>query len=263
MNKIDEFFDCYIDLQTQIFNQIITEWGYSSVTLKKWLKTYHPEILNNPEYSKKAGLNADVFLPYRKNGLWSGKDAISRLVLACKAEVVIVYSNPDLTETEQNVIYKTECLRLWCRINSLTTPLTFNQFKELLSKCYSDVIQNWESEVEFLQDKQEGFKPKRKQTLYHYTTEDFDNIQSYMTLNEAYQDWLTIKFPYLLERFRYKKIKEFGVEALINEWSEDFKEYKFKQLKSDLDLVKIKQPNILAFRKLLQRYNIEYKHRNL
>lgn len=262
MNKIDEFFNCYIDLQTQIFEQIVTEWGHSSVTLKKWLKTYHPEILNNPEYSKKAGLNADVFLPYRNNGLWSGEEAISRLKLACKAEVVIIYSNNELTETEQNVIYRTECLRLWCRINSLTTPFTFNQFKELLDNCYSDVIQNWEGEVEFLQEKQEGFKFKRKQTLYHYTTEDFDIVNPYMTLSEAYEAWIDITFPNLLSRYKDKKVREFTVEAMVKEWSSELKERKFKQLKKDLKLIKIKEPNIQAFRKLLQRYNIEYKQRN-
>lgn len=261
MNQIDKFFDCYIDLQTQTFNQIVLEWGKSSVTLKRWLNTYHPEILNNKDYSRKAGLNADIFLPYRNNGLWTGSDAISRLKLAAKAEVVIIFSNSELTETEQQVIYKTECLRLWTRINSLVTPFSFEQFKSLLDDCYTEVINNWDDEVEMLQKKQESFKPRRKQTLYHYTVNDFDNIYPFMTLRQAYEDWLEYKFPYLLKRYKDEKLRAFKVEAMQNKWSAELKETKFKNLKADLELIKIKEPNKLAFRKLLDRYNIQYKQK--
>jgi len=263
MNKIDEFFNCYIDLQTQTFNQIVTEWGKSSVALKRWLMTYHPEILNNLDYSRKASINADIFLPYRKNALWVGEEAISRLKLACKAEVIIIFSNPDLTTTEQNVIYKTECLRLWTRINSLLTPFTFEQFKNLLDECYNEVIYNWDEQIEFLQNKQNSFKFKRKQTLYHYTTEDFCIINSLMTLSEAYKFWVEVSFPNLLSRYKDKKIREFSVEAAVNEWSSELKESKFKQLKKDLELIKIKKPSLQAFRKLLQRNNVQYKQRAL
>lgn len=263
MNKIDEFFNCYIDLQTQTFNQIVTEWGHSSVALKRWLKTYHPEILNNPAYSKKAGINADIFLPYRNNALWVGEEAISRLKLAVKAEVIIIFSNPELSETEQYVIYKTECLRLWTRINSLQTTFTFEQFKDLLDKCYKEVIKNWDEEVEYLQSKQNSFKFKRKQTLYHYTPEDFDIVNSLMTLSEAYKFWIEVTFPNLLSRYKDKKIRQFTVEAAVNEWSSELKEVKFKQLKKDLELIRIKEPNIRAFAKLLKVHNIQYKQRAL
>ena len=67
---INELFDPHIDLCKQTLNQIIIEWGHSTVALKKWLSTYHPEK-KNKEYSRKADINADVFLPYRKNSLWS------------------------------------------------------------------------------------------------------------------------------------------------------------------------------------------------
>ena len=261
MNQIDKFFDCYIDLQTQTFNQIVAEWGKSSVALKRWLNTYHPEILNNKNYSRKAGLNADIFLPYRNNGLWSGSDAISRLKLAVKAEVVIIFSNAELTETEQQVIYKTECLRLWTRINSLTTALTFEQFKSLLDTCYNDVMNDWDETVCMLQDKQESFKPKRKQTLYHYSVSDFDNIYPNMTLREAYNDWIKYQFPNLLNRYKAEKLRQFAVDSMQNEWSEEFKEMKYNKLKADLELIRIKEPSKLAFRKLLDRYNIQYKQK--
>ena len=261
MNQIDKFFDCYIDLQTQTFNQIVLEWGKSSVTLKRWLNTYHPEILNNKDYSRKAGLNADIFLPYRNNGLWSGSDAISRLKLAVKAEVIIIFSNSELTETEQQVIYKTECLRLWTRINSLTTSLSFEQFKSLLDTCYNDVMNDWDETLSILQDKQESFKPKRKQTLYHYSVSDFDNIYPNMTLREAYNDWIKYQFPNLLNRYKAEKLRQFAVDSMQNEWSDDFKEMKYNNLKADLELIRIKEPSKLAFRKLLDRYNIEYKQK--
>ena len=261
MNQIDKFFDCYIDLQTQTFNQIVLEWGKSSVTLKRWLNTYHPEILNNKAYSRKAGLNADIFLPYRNNGLWSGSDAISRLKLAVKAEVVIIFSNAELTETEQQVIYKTECLRLWTRINSLATPLSFEQFKSLLDTCYNDEMTDWCETICMLQDKHESFKPKRKQTLYHYSVSDFDNIYPTMTLREAYNDWMKYQFPNLLNRYKAEKLRQFAVDSMQNDWSEEFKEMKYNKLKADLELIRIKEPSKLAFRKLLDRYNIQYKQK--
>lgn len=255
---IDELFNPHIDLCKQTFEQIKTEWGYSSATLNQWLKSYHPELLNK-EYSRKAGLNADIFLPYRKGAFWSGSDAISRLKLAVKAEVVIIFSNPDLNELQQKDLYINECLRLWTRINSTTTSLSYKQFIELLNKCYNEVIDNWEDEVEYLLDKQEEFKFKRKQTLYHYNTRDFDNIYSFMTLSEAYNDWLKYKFPNLLDNYKATKRREFALEALTNEWSDELKEAKYNQLNEDLKLIKIKEPTIQAFRKLLTRNNIEYK----
>ena len=261
MNQIDKFSDCYIDLQTQTFNQIVLEYCKSSVALKRWLNTYHQEILNNKDYSRKAGLNADIFLPYRNNGLWTGSDVIARLKLAVKAEVIIIFSSSELTETEQQVIYKTECLRLWTRINSLTASLTFEQFKSLLDDCYNEVINNWDETLSILYDKQDGFKPKRKQTLYHYSVSDFDNIYPTMTLREAYNDWMKYKFPNLLNRYKAEKLRQFAVDSMQNEWSDKFKEMKYNNLKADLELIRIKEPSKLAFRKLLDRYNIEYKQK--
>lgn len=251
MNKIDEFFNCYIDLQTQTFNQIVIEWGKSSVALKKWLNTYHPEILNNKEYSKKAGLNADVFLPYRKGALWTGSDAISRLELAVKAEVVIIFSNTELTETEQCVIYKTECLRLWTRINSLVTPFTFEQFKSLLDKCYYEVTNNWDEQVEFLQNKQNDFKYKKDQVLYHYKREDFEPIRFEKNLKTAYQVWMDTVFPTLLDKYKERKLQEFKLElgkVTFEEWEKKSKAYKAK-----LDKIKINPIKYIQFTKFIKK----------
>lgn len=251
MMQIDEFFNCYIDLQTQTFNQIVTEWGKSSVTLKRWLNTYHPEILNNKEYSKKADLNADIFLPYRNNGLWSGSDAISRLTLAVKAEVVIIFSNPKLSETEQCVIYRTECLRLWTRINSLLTPFSFEQFKALLDKCYHEVINNWDEQVEFLQNKQEGFKYKKDQVLYHFTRVDFEPIRYEKNLKTAYKVWIETVFPTLLDKYKERKLQELRVElgpTTFEEWERRSKAYKVK-----LDKIKITPIKYIQFTKLIKK----------
>jgi len=255
---IDEFFNPHIDLCEQTFNQIVAEWGTSTVTLKHWLDTFYPAPLDK-RYSLKAGLNTDIFLPYRKNALWSGEIAISRLRLAVMAKVIIIYSDLELTALEQEVIYKTECLRLWCRIDSLRTKFSFKDFKKLLDTCFAYTVENWDEVVADLQDKQEKFKYKRKQTMYHYTAEDFNVVSSEMTLKEAYEKWLTTKYPFLLEKYKTKKRLELTMELKANEYSQELRDYKFEKFEEDFKLIKLKEPTIRAFAKLLKVHNIEYK----
>lgn len=242
--KFDEFFNCYIDLQTQTFNQIVIEWGKSSVALKKWLNYYHPEILNNKDYSRKAEINADLFLPYRNNGLWAGDDAISRLKIAVKAEVVIIFSNSDLTETEQNVIYKTECLRLWTRINSLVTPFSFEQFKRLLDDTHNYVMNNWDETIQYLQEKTIAFKPKKDQVLYHYTREDFEPIKYEKNLKTAYNKWIAEVWPTLLDKYKTKKLNEY-TQTLRNMDSEQYfnlkRKYEEKLNKIQINKIKYRR----------------------
>ena len=100
----DHIIDCsIINFQKIELDQIFKEWGYSSKELRECLNKYKysKEILNNKEYSKKGDINADIFLPYQRNRFWEGADAISRLKLAVKAEVVIIFSNTELSELEQ------------------------------------------------------------------------------------------------------------------------------------------------------------------
>ena len=259
-NNNNNIFDFDIDRRKEILGQIILEWGKSTVTLKNWLKNFYPQPLDK-RYSKKASINADVFLPYRKNVLWSGETAISRLKLAAKAKIIIIFSDSDLEEKDQFNTYIIECLRLWCRIDSLRTNFSFKQFNDLLIKTYEYTIQNWDEVVEELQDKQEKFKFKRKQTLYHYKAEDFNCVYPFMTLREAYKDWIEYNFPNLLKYYKIQKVNEFKLEAMVNEWSQEMKEFKYKQLEADLALVRIKEPSVQAFRKLLDRFNIEYKQK--
>lgn len=256
-----DIFDPHFDYEKAKFNEITREWGYSSKKLREWLNTYHPEILNNKEYSKKADINADVFLPYLKNRFWEGPDAISRLKLAIKAEVIIIFSNTELSDLEQTEIYLIECLRLWTRINSQTTSLTVDQFKALLNKCYNEVMNDWDEAVTMLQIKQDNFRAHRVKTLYHYKKEDFDNIYPTMTLREAYDDWMKYKFPHLLEYYKQSKKNEFDQWVLSNQPSVKYKDTKFNKLQAELSVLRIKEPSKLAFRKLLNRFDIEYKQK--
>ena len=256
--------DCHIiDLQKIELDQIFKEWRYSSKKLREFLnkRKYSKEILNNKEYSKKGDINADIFLPYLKNRFWEGADAISRLRLAVKAEVVIIFSNTELSELEQKNIYLIECLRLWTRINSRTTSLTKDQFIRLLNKCYNEVIDDWNEAVNMLQIKQDNFRPHRVKTLYHYKKEDFDNIYPTMTLREAYDDWMKYKFPHLLEYYKQKKKNEFDQWVLSSKPSEKYKDIKYNKLQTELEALRIKEPSKLAFRKLLDRFDIEYKQK--
>ena len=256
---MDEFFSCYSNLQEQIFNEIVLNWGVSSVTLKRWLDKFYPRPLDD-KYARKADLNANVFLPYRTNVLWSGQKAIKRLTLAVKAKVFIIFIQNDLTEQERLVIYRTECLRLWLRINSLTTKFTFEQFKGLLDSCYSEVMSNWDDELEELLRLQEIYKPKRKQTLYHYKEEDFSSVLPYMTLNEAYTNWIEWQFPTLLKYFKYEKERELKVRILEKPYLDNEIKLKwYAQMLADLELVRLKKPSKTAFKELLKRFKINYR----
>lgn len=250
-NLINELFDPHIDLTKQTFEQIKIEWGKSSVTLKNWLKTCYSDILNNKDYSRKAELNADTFLPYRNNGLWTGSDAISRLKLAVKAEVIIIFSNTELSEAQQKDYYVAECLRLWTRINSLVTPYTYEQFKQLLNTCYNEVMDDWDNQVAFLQDKQKDFRYKKDQVLYHFTKADFEPIRYEKNLKTAYNVWMEKVFPTLLDKYKERKLAEYRLELghiTFEEWERKSTVYKAK-----LDKIKITPIKYIQFTKLIKK----------
>lgn len=207
-----------IDLRKIELDQIFKEWGYSSKKLREYLNKdkESKEILNNKEYSRKGDINADIFLPYLKNRFWEGSDAISRLKLAVKAEVVIIFSNTDKDIKELTNIYVTECLRLWTRINSKTTSLTIDQFRDLLNDCYNDVMNDFDNQVKYLQEKQEKLKPKKDQVLYHYTREDFEPIRYFDKIKEAYNYWIENIWPNLLDNYKQKKLNEYMNEYTNN-----------------------------------------------
>ena len=144
------------------WEEIKNEWGRSSKKLKEWLNIYRPEYLDDT-YTKIDNLYANVFLPYRKNKLWCGKEALSRLRLAIGTEVLIIFNNKNLNISfeEKKLIYSYQCLRLFCRINSCTvTGFTYKKFVKLLEDCYIEVSRDWEKSIEFFREKQDQFKPK-------------------------------------------------------------------------------------------------------
>ena len=82
-----------------------------------------------------------------------------------------------------------------------------------------------------------------------------------MTLREAYDDWMKYKFPHLLEYYKQKKKKEFDQWVLSSKPSDKYKDIKYNKLQEELKVLRIKEPSKLAFRKLLDRFNIEYKQK--
>lgn len=256
----NSIFDPHFDYERIEFEQIQKEWGYSSKRLREWLNQYKKDILSNKDYSNNAGLNADVFLPYQRNRFWEGSDAISRLKLAVKAEVVIIYSNTNIDMLKQTDVYVIECLRLWTRINSKTTSLTIDQFKELLNDCYSEVMNDWDNQVACLQKKQEQLKPKKDQVLYHYTREDFEPIRYFEKKKDAYNYWIENIWPTLLESYKKKKLNEYMTEYLNNyveqfnkrlsfEKAEDVK----KQYLVKLDKIKINKIKYRRFVSIIEK----------
>lgn len=259
MGQVEDFFDelneLDINFKQKTFKKIRNEWGFSSVTLKNWLTKYYPLDLER-NYTKQYGLNVDLFLPYRKNVLWSGSMALSRLKLAVEAKAYIIFNNE--SELDDNELtYKLECLRLWLRVNSVKVKLTLDQFTEMTNKAMAKAIEEPEKLYEYLIEKQSNFKYKK--TLYHYTKDDFDSVQPYMTLRVAYNDWLKYKFPHILEYYKKERIREFQVYAHTHVMSDEYKELKYKKLVDELNQLQLNEPTVRAFAKMLKKFEIEYK----
>lgn len=234
----------------KVYNQIVAEWGNSSVTLKKWLDLYYPFIVSNKDYVKKGDLNASIFLPPRKGKLWGGEEAITRLKLAVKAEVIIIFSNTDIDVKLQYVIYKIECLKLWTCINSLVTKFSFNDFAKLLDDTYDYVMNNWDETVELLQEKTEVYKPRRDQVLYHYTREDFLSIRYEENKKDAYNKWVIEVWPTLLDKYKAQKLEEY-TKSLRNISSEEYFRL-VENYKKRLDKIKI---NKIKYRRFVDIIN--------
>lgn len=259
MKEYKDFFEQLNEIkretESSIFDQIRRDWGYSSVTLKNWLSKYHPLDLEM-NYTKQYGLNVDLFLPYRKNALWSGDIAISRLKLAVSAKAYIIFNN-ESPLNDNMLTFKIECLRLWLRIDSLKTKYTLDQFTEMTNDAAKQAIDNSEWLYEYLIDKQNNFTYTK--TLYHYKKEDFDSVQHYMTLREAYDDWMKYTFPHLLEYYKKAKQQEFKIWCLTHQASDEYKELKMNRLNDELNALRVKEPSKPAFRKMLQKFDIKYK----
>ena len=246
-----------MNTESSIFDQIKREWGFSTVTLKNWLNKYHPIDLDK-DYFKKFNLNPDLFLPPKHNSLWSGSIAISRLKLAIETKAYIIFNND--SELNDNMLtYGIECLRLWLRIDSIKTQLPLADFTKIVNNAFKQATEEPDKLYNYLIDKQDNFKYKK--TIYHYKQEDFDSVQSYMTLNEAYEDWMKYTFPHLLEYYKRDRVRQFTIYCVEHQITGEYKCLKYDKLKAELDNIKIKEPNKLAFRKMLDKNNIQYKQK--
>lgn len=253
-----EFIQKYIiSVQEREWNEIISNWNMSSKKLKDWLDKYFPTEFG--KYSKLADINVDIILPYRHNSFWNNAD-LWRLEYALKAKLIILAVNG---LEEERTRYVIEALRLWLRYDSRYTDLTWNQFKTLIDKCYIDIETDYDNQLELIRDLCERYKHKRKQTMYHFTEDDFSLINNKdLTLKEAYDFWTTNTFPGLLDKYKNEKIREFKIKQLEKVNNKNIPSEKFEDFKKDLDLIKIKLPSYRAFAQLLKKFNIKYNTRN-
>lgn len=225
------------------------------------MQLYYPFIITKKDFVKNADINASLFLPPRKGMLWSGEEALSRLRLAVKAEVIIIFSNKKIDDRTKYVIYKVECLRLWTCINSLATKFSFKSFCQLLDDTYRYVMANWDETFNYLLEKSEVYKPKKHQLLYHYTREDFEPIRYEKNLKTAYEKWLVEVWPTLLDKYKEKKLNEY-LEPHKLKYLEQHKRMPFEELKSlteyynkKLDKIKINKIKYIQFTKLIKKIN--------
>lgn len=248
----------YIDGQMKEWQNIVKDWGHSSVQLKKWLDKYYP--IERGLYDKMGDINVNVILPYQHNRFWRTND-LYRLDYALKAKLIILGVNG---LDESRTLYAVEALRLWLRFDSVHTKLSWKEFVNKVDQAYIETEQDWNGTVEFIQNICQELKPKRKQTMYHFKKEDFWCIQKEQALSEAYAFWLKNVFPTLLDKFKRTKTKEFISKELSkeNNYFGKISEEKYQRFMEDLNRIEIKKPSLINFRMLLKKFNIEYKKRN-
>ena len=234
----------------KVYDKIEAEWGKSSVTLKNWLQLYYPFIVNNKAYSKKNDINANIFLPPRKGKLWTCEEAITRLKLAVKAEVLVIFSGKTPDKSLMG-IYKVECLRLWTCINSLVTRFSFNQFMSLLDETLFYVLNHWDETVKLIKEKTEVYKPRRDQILYHYKREDFEHIRYEKNCKAAYDKWIVEVWPTLLDKYKAQKLDEYS-KTLRNMTSEDYFKYR-SEYNERLNKIKITKIGYVQFTKIIKK----------
>lgn len=286
MNNTNDIFDIIIDVRRQQFEQIKREWGFSTVKLKEYLNgdanTQHikgyAEILTDDTDPKKQ-INVNKLLPYAKKPFLYGSYAMWRLRLAIEAKAVIMVNNGDLTDDKETMTtYINECLHLYLRVNSLSFKAILTNYKpnvenhefvwfsdmvknayELVWKAYNERNNNdmWKNELVFLQNRTNYYKPRRKQTLYHYQYLDFidKKVKYANSFKEAYEYWTINVFPTLLDKYKEHKLDEYRNE--LKQWTTfvrqdtvhygkfeyDFDMYNelINEYKKELDLIKIRK----------------------
>ena len=290
---MNDIFNVILNIRKNQFEEIKREWGFSTIKLKKYLNgdpsTQH--IYGFCEKSSDNKIDINVILPYTTKPIYYGRYAMMRLKYAIEAKAVIMFENGYLTglEDETLIIYIKESLHLFLRVDSLqfknllvnykpneenheylwfsdTVIDTFNRIKNEYNERNNN--DGWKNEIKFLEDKTEYFKPKRKQTLYHYQFEDFEMIRNFKNFKEAHKYWIENVWPTLLDNYKEKKLNEY--KESIKKWNvyvknenihyENFNGYDFDEYqtliddyKKDLDLIKIKPLSYNRFYKTIQK----------
>lgn len=244
---------------------IINNWGFSSVMLKNYLKRYDKTF--NFGYAEKfeegdVKININSILRYTKSPkqMLFGPEAVHRLRIAMKAKAYIMGCLGDLDH--QKFIF--ECLHLFLRINSIYTKYNYTTFANDVESTYKEVlnltIKKASKFEKDLSDMTSRCKPKRVQIKYHYSIEDFTSILDIYNHNrkEAYSIWLKDVYPGLLESYKNREFDKY-VSSLIKDQvtgsyiSNDLYKVLTDNKKKELDQLKINKLSYDAFCKTIIR----------
>lgn len=271
-----DIFNPIIDLHIEWANQIKTEWGNSSVSLKNYLKTYYNEDLNY--CYKTEGININYILPYRKavNGKFNGyygKEAIERLEWALKAKALIMLEQETEKTMEGKFVY--EALRLYLRVGSNFIKkgdevvyhhriITYKDFENMVNKAYGEALYNGDELRETLIAKCTEYRKGRYTPVkYHFRKKDFEYVLYEKCIKKAYDLWIDRYFPTLLDKYKEEQLNSYKQELLskYNDWTSltDSEQYEYnkamQEFKSGLEQIKITKLSYMQFWKLIQKIN--------
>ena len=259
-------FDKAIKLHVDERTQIINEWGFSSVRLKKYLNKHYNEDIN---FAHKLGqININYILPPRKsdkgfNGLY-GKMAVDRLRLALEAKALILYSEEYKDLENKEGIFCYEALRLFLRIKSFVCfdkdenendkyqpVVSYDEFNKMSLNALFLAQNDYDAQYKKLLNICNKLRPKYDKILYHYTREDFYPIRHEKNLKEAYNKWMKEVWPTLLDKYKDKLRDEYIRVTLRNMTYEEYSE-KLDEYNKKLDNIKIKPIKYVRFTKIIK-----------
>lgn len=140
-----------------------------------------------------------------------GDSAIYRLKLGIQAKAIIMNVLGDLEGPDGKHKFINECLRLFLRIDSTKTNLSFQNFSDIVNNTYDKVIDGSENDeiINTLTEEGERYKSKRNPTLYHYTLDDFIYVRYEDNWKDAYNKWIEFYFPTILDNYKQKTLDEY------------------------------------------------------
>lgn len=258
---MENIFNFIIDLQKQEFEQIILEWGYSSVALKHYLNKYEKDF----EYGYAETLcdiKVNRLLPYTNNvkAMLRGDSAIYRLKLGIQAKAIIMNVLGDLEGPDGKHKFINECLRLFLRIDSTKTNLSFQNFSDIVNNTYDKIIDGSENDkiINTLIEEGERYKSKRISTLYHYTLEDFTYVRYEDNWKDAYNKWIEFYFPTILNKYKERALDEYKKELIRTKLDGKYLTSEkiinlIDKKKKELDLLKITKLSFSGFKSTISK----------